>query len=52
MLKTSKVKAEFLEKSRKLEGNKTCANCPEKMPGYAEINDSLHLHVVRVSLFI
>lgn len=34
--KVNKVEVE-LRKLTKIDGNKTCANCPEKMPGYAEM---------------
>ena len=35
-LKVKKVEAD-LKKLTKLDGNKLCANCPEKIPGYAEM---------------
>ena len=40
--KINKVEVD-LKKLTKLEGNKICANCPEKMPGYAEMTHCIFI---------
>lgn len=40
--KVNKVEVE-LKKLTKLDGNKICANCPEKMPGYAEMTHCIFI---------
>eukprot|EP01032_Pedospumella_encystans_P030864 gene30864-34834_t len=40
--KVNKVEVE-LKKLTKLDGNKTCADCPEKMPGYADLTNNIFL---------
>eukprot|EP01036_Dinobryon_divergens_P023623 gene23623-31989_t len=40
--KVNKVEAD-LKKLTKLDGNKICANCPEKMPGYAEMTHCIFI---------
>ena len=51
--KVNKVEAD-LKKLTKLDGNNICANCPEKMPGYAEMTHCIFiwLQIQEYSLFI
>ena len=49
-VKVNKVEAD-LKKLTKLDGNKLCANCQEKIPGYAEMTHCIFIWLETFKMF-